>query len=400
MTYDSFFSADSLGLRPSEIRRFARLINDPSIISFAGGVPNPETFPAPSLAACAGSAIGSRAGTSLQYGPTPGLPELRACVAEICRGRGIESSQETVMITTGSQQAIWLVAMTLLDPGDVALVELPTYIGGLSAFYGRRAELHGAHQDEDGLEPDDLLKRVRQCREAGKRVKLLYTIPNFQNPSGRLLATDRRRRVLEIAEEFDFLVIEDDPYGALVYVDGCDTTPIRSLDRSGRVIYLGSFSKILAPGLRCGWIEGAPELLRRFEIAKEGVDLCSGMLDQSIVLEFLSAGLLSEQLSRVRGFYARKREILLDSLARELSDLARWTDAKGGLFTFVTLLDGIDTAEMIGAAVEQGVAYIPGGAFFVDGSGKNTMRLTFAKESDERIREGAGRLAEVIRSHR
>ena len=400
MNYESFLSADSLALRPSEIRRFARLINDPSIISFAGGVPSSETFPSASLISAADAAIRERAAVSLQYGPTPGLPELRAHVAMICRGREIDCDAEAVMITTGSQQAIWLAGMTLLDPGDVALVELPTYIGGLSAFYGRRVELRGVVQDEDGIDPDDLRKRATECRDAGKRVKILYTIPNFQNPSGRLLASERRRAILDVAEEFDFLIIEDDPYGELVYVEGCDTTPIRSLDRTGRVVYLGSFSKVLSPGLRCGWISAEPDLLRRFELAKEGIDLCSGMLDQSIVLGFLDSGELPDQISRVRDFYRRKRATLMDALTDGFADLARWTDAKGGLFTFVTLCDDVDTSSMIGAAIERGVAYIPGGAFFVDGSGRNTMRLTFAKETDERIRECAGRLAEVVRSCR
>ncbi|HEX8409816.1 MAG TPA: PLP-dependent aminotransferase family protein, partial [Thermoanaerobaculia bacterium] len=228
------------------------------------------------------------------------------------------------------------------------------------------------------------------------RVKLLYTIPNFQNPSGRLMTQARRDAVLELANEFDFLVIEDDPYGELVYVDGADTTAMKSRDTNGRVIYLGSFSKVLAPGLRCGWIVAPPALLERLEIAKQAADLCSGMLDQSVVDELVAGGELGPQVERVRAFYRGKRGVMIEELERHFSGRASWTSADGGLFTFVTLNDPIDTAALVPTAVANGVAYIPGAPFFVDGSGGNTMRLTFAKESDDRIREGIARLARVV----
>lgn len=206
----------------------------------------------------------------------------------------------------------------------------------------------------------------------------------------------RRAEVLAIAEEHDFLVIEDDPYGELVYVDDADTTSMKSRDTNGRVIYLGSFSKVLAPGLRCGWILAPKPVLEKIELAKQAADLCSGMLDQSIVAELLAEGELAPQIARVRAFYRGKRGILLEELERHFSGRAEWTSADGGLFTFVTMHGDVDTAARINDAVASGVAYIPGGAFFVDGSGRNTMRLTFAKESDERIREGVARLSAVF----
>ncbi len=206
----------------------------------------------------------------------------------------------------------------------------------------------------------------------------------------------RRAAVLQLAEEFDFLVIEDDPYGELVYVAGADTLAMKSRDVEGRVLYLGSFSKVLAPGLRCGWITAAKPLLEKLEIAKQAADLCSGMLDQSIVDELIANGELGPQIERVRAFYRGKRGILIEELERHFTGKAQWTPADGGLFTFVTMNDGVDTATRINDAVANGVAYIPGGPFFVDGSGANTMRLTFAKESDERIREGIARLARVF----
>ncbi|HUP61424.1 MAG TPA: PLP-dependent aminotransferase family protein [Thermoanaerobaculia bacterium] len=411
-SYDAFFSRDAHSFRPSAIRAFAKLINDPKIISFAGGVPNPDTFPAERIAAIAEKVIRERRNVALQYGPTRGLPRLCEFIASLCRGRGIACDADDVLTTTGSQQALDLIAHTLLDPGDVVAVELPTYIGGSASFFARSATLVGVQQDDEGIVPESLREVASR-----QRVKLLYTIPNFQNPSGRLMTQARRAEVLAIAEEHDFLVIEDDPYGELVYVDGADTTPLKSRasarDRGDRVLYLGSFSKVLAPGLRCGWIVAPRPLLERLEIAKQAADLCSGMLDQSIVDEFCAGGELAPQIERVRAFYRGKRGVLIESLEQHFGGrtsrppvgggrdvrpplAARWTSADGGLFTFVTLGEGIDTASRINDAVANGVAYIPGGPFFIDGSGKNTMRLTFAKESDERIREGVRRLARVF----
>ncbi len=397
--YEQFLSRDAHSFRPSAIRAFAKLINDPHIISFAGGVPNPETFPAERIAEIAAKVVRERRTVALQYGPTRGLPPLCAAIAELCRGRGIDCDADDVIVTTGSQQALDLIAHTILDPGDAVAVELPTYVGGSASFYARSAELVGVAQDDEGIVPESLREvalRLRSGQASRTRLKLLYTIPNFQNPSGRLMTQARRDAVLEIANEHDFLVIEDDPYGELVYVDDADTTAMKSRDQNGRVIYLGSFSKVLAPGLRCGWIVAPRALLERLEIAKQAADLCSGMLDQSIVEELISGGELEPQIERVRAFYRGKRGTLIGELERHFHGRAEWTSAAGGLFTFVTLRDHVDTAARVADAVANGVAYIPGGPFFVDGSGANTMRLTFAKESDERIIEGVSRLARVF----
>lgn len=390
---ERFLSRDARNFRPSAIRAFAKLINDPSIISFAGGVPSPETFPAERIAEIAARVIVEKRSVALQYGPTRGLTRLCDFVAAVCRARGIDCTPDDVLMTTGSQQALDLIAHTLLDPGDVVLVELPTYIGGTSSFHARSAELVGVAQDDDGIVPESLAEVAARTKP-----KLLYTIPNFQNPSGRLMTQQRRAEVLRVAAEHDFLVIEDDPYGELLYVREADTLAMKSRDDDGRVIYLGSFSKILAPGLRCGWIVAAPELLSKLEIAKQAADLCSGMLDQSIVDEFTAAGELPAQIEKVRAFYRRKRATMLEALEEHFHEHATWTPADGGLFTFVTLRDDVDTAALVPDAISAGVAYVPGAPFFVDGSGRNTMRLTFAKENDERIREGVKRLAGVLRS--
>jgi len=388
---DRFLSADARNYRSSAIRAFARLINDPNIISFAGGVPNPETFPAERMAEIAARVIREKKNVALQYGPTRGLPRLCETIANLCRGRGVERGADDVIVTTGSQQALDLIAHTLLDAGDVVLVELPTYIGGTAAFHARSAVMAGVAQDDDGIVPESLDEVAARTKP-----KLLYTIPNFQNPSGRLMSQPRRDAVLELAAKHDFLIVEDDPYGELVYVDGADTTPLAARDPDGRVIYLGSFSKVLAPGLRCGFVAAPRALTATLEIAKQSADLCSGMLDQSIVDEFCAAGELAPQIARVRAFYRGKRATLIDALGRHFTGRATWTEAAGGLFTFLTLRGETDTAARVQEAVARGVAYIPGAPFFVDGSGRNTMRLTFAKESDERLAEGVRRLAQVF----
>ena len=392
MNFDSYLSRDAQNFRASAIRSFARLINDPNIISFAGGVPNPETFPAEAIAEIAGRVVREKRSISLQYGPTRGLPRLCEFIAQLCTQRGFSITVDDVIITTGSQQAVDLVAHSLVDPGDTVLVELPTYIGGSASFFARSATLAGVAQDDDGIVPESLAEVAARTRP-----KLLYTIPNFQNPSGRLMTQERRARVLEIAARYDFLVIEDDPYGELVYVDGADTTAMKSRDHEDRVLYLGSFSKVLSPGLRCGWIVAPKPLLERLEICKQAADLCSGMLDQSIVDELCASGALAPQIEKVRGFYRGKRGVMIEALEQHFTGRAQWTPADGGLFTFVTLHDeSIDTAARVKDAVANGVAYIPGGPFFVDGSGRNTMRLTFAKEADERIREGVARLVKTL----
>ena len=391
MNYDHLFSRDAGAFRPSAIRAFAKYMNDPNVISFAGGSPNPETFPAEEIGAIAERVVRERRQIALQYGPTRGLPRLCAFIASLAGERKIGCTPREVIVTTGSQQALDLVAHTLLDPGDTVLVELPTYIGGTSSFHARSAQLAGVEQDDDGIVPESLAEVAARTRP-----KLLYVIPNFQNPSGRLMTQERRARVLQIARELDFMVIEDDPYGELVYVENADTTPLKSRDDDGRVIYLGSFSKVLAPGLRCGFIVAPPAIASRLEIAKQAADLCSGMLDQSIVDEFCASGALRPQIGKVRAFYRGKRATLLSSLAEHFTGRATWTDAAGGLFTFMTLAPEVDTASYVERAVANGVAYIPGTPFFVDGSGRNTMRLTFAKETDERMRVGVAKLANVF----
>jgi len=343
-----FLSADARNLRPSAIRAFAKWINDPSIISFAGGSPNPETFPAERFAEIADRVLRERRNVSLQYGPTRGLPRLCAFVSALSKAK-----TEEVILTTGSQQALDLIAHTLLDAGDIVAVELPTYIGGTSSFYARSATMVGVAQDDDGIVPESLSEVAKQ-----KRIKFLYTIPNFQNPSGRLMTQRRREQVLEIAKRHDFLIVEDDPYGELVYVENADTTPIKSRDHEGRVLYLGTFSKVLAPGVRCGWIVGPKSLVDRIEIAKQAADLCSGMLDQSIIDEYCDAGELPAQIERVRASIAENARSC-STPCSGISRVARSGLRRAAAVHIMTLKDAIDTATCVEKAIANGVAFVP-----------------------------------------
>jgi 2-aminoadipate transaminase len=286
-----------------------------------------------------------------------------------------------------------------VDAGDVVLVELPSYIGATSAFRASRARMVGVRLDEEGLDIDDLRRRFRAETAAGRKVKFLYVVPSFQNPSGISHSVARRKALLEAARELDLLVVEDDPYGDLYFEDEPRPT-LRSMDEEGRVIYLSSFSKILAPGLRTAFLIGPEEIVAKVEIAKQSANLCGSGLDQRIVLACLRRGLIEEQKARIRPYYRGKRDAMLAALEARMPSGVTWTRPAGGLFVWVTLPEGMDAEKMIETAVAEGVAYIPGGPFFVDGSGANTMRLTFAKEDIPTIQEGVDRLARAVKASR
>ena len=364
VSFDSFFSADAANMRPSAIRAFAKLINDPNIITFAGGSPNPDTFPAERIGAIAERVVRERRAVALQYGPTRGLPRLREFIAGLCRDRGINASADGVVVTTGSQQALDLIAHTFLDPGDVVLVELPTYIGGSSSFYARSATMAGVAQDDDGIVPESLDEVARRTK-----AKLLYTIPNFQNPSGRLMSPSRRRAVLELAGKYNFLIIEDDPYGELVYVDGADTTPMKTADRDGRIIYLGSFSKVLAPGLRCGWILAAPQIGREArdrETGRGSLLRHARSVDRRRVLRERRAAGADPEGARVLSRQARHDA----RRARETFHRPRVVDIGRRRTLHVRDAErGRRHRSRVPDAVKRGVAYVPGAPFFVDGLG-------------------------------
>jgi 2-aminoadipate transaminase len=304
------------------------------------------------------------------------------------------STGAEILITEGSHQCLDLVSRVLLDPGDVVLVERPSYIGATSAFRASRARMVGVRLDEEGLDLDDLRRRHAECVGAGQTPKFLYVIPSFQNPSGISHTLDRRRGLLEAAADLDLLVVEDDPYGDL-YFEKAPVPTLRSMDPE-RVVYLSSFSKILAPGLRTAFLIGPEEILAKVEIAKQSANLCGSGLDQRVILACLQRGLIEAQKERIRPYYRAKRDAMLEALEAEMPDGVRWTRPGGGLFVWLTLPEGMDAEVLLEAAVAEGVAYVAGGPFHVDGGGANTMRLTFAKEDAPTIAEGVKRLGRVV----
>jgi 2-aminoadipate transaminase len=400
--YESFFSRAAGHMQGSAIRRMGTVLaQSREIISFAPGYPAPDTFPWAEFSEIARELLTGRDGSVLQYGPTRGFGPLLESIAEIMSARGVETTLKDLLITTGSQQGLDLVARVLFDPDDVVLVELPTYTGAITAFRNVQAAMVGVPQEGDGIDLDALDEIHQRLVKEGRRVRALYVVPNFQNPTGLLIGLDKRRRLLEWAERRDVLIVEDDPYRDLYFEDSAsesDVRPIRADDQSGRVIYLSSFSKTLAPGFRVAWIDAAAPLVAKFELAKQAEDLCTGALDQRVIYEAVRRGVLGRQLPVLRREYQAKRDVMVAGLREEFrNDEVSWPAPRGGFFLWATLPPQIDADNMVARAVDRGVIYVAGSAFFVNGAGRNIIRLAFSAPSHEKIREGVSRLASVVR---
>jgi 2-aminoadipate transaminase len=392
-------SMEALRMRPNPIRALSKLLASPHVISFGGGVPSAATFPKEQLAEIAARLIREHGDRVLQYGTTKGVLGLLDGIVERMRSRGVAwTSVEHVLATSGSQQALDLVARVLIDPGDVVFVELPSYVGGLASLYAAGADLVGVRLTSSGPDLGQLEAAIEKVRTEGRRARAIYTIPTFQNPSGNTAAEASRAGLLEIARRHDLVVIEDDPYGEVYFSEEArPPKPIASLDgAASRVVYLGSFSKVLCPGLRTGWIVADPSLTQRFELAKEAADLCSSVLDHSIVATALADGLIDDRLPEIRSFYAERCGAMLRALDEHAPSDFSWTRPTGGLFVWLDLPSEIDARARLDAAVAAGVAYVPGAPFFVDGTGHNSLRLAFSKEDPPRIAEGIATLVGVL----
>ena len=366
------------------------------MVSFAAGYPDPASFPWEELRELADGLLASRESGVLQYGPTRGYGPLLETIVGVLASRGIAATPDELTITSGSQQGIDLIGRVLVSPGDAVLVELPAYTGAIAAFRNAQAHLVGIRQDPDGIDLDDLDAVCLRERAAGRRVNLLYLVPNFQNPTGSLLSLDRRQRLLAWADRRDILIVEDDPYGALYFDDvttAAATRPMRADDRQGRVIYLSTFSKTLAPGFRVGWMVAPRVLIERFETAKQTIDLMTGSFDQRIVHEAVSRGIVDRLAPQLRATYRAKRDVMEQALQEVLGNRVSWPAPKGGFFLWVTLPDGCDDEGLLERAVAERVVFVIGSAFYVDGTGHNRIRLSFSAPSPDRIREGARRLA-------
>lgn len=398
--YETFFSRAGEAMRESAIRKMgAVLAQAHDMISFAPGYPAEDSFAWNAFAEIARELLSGEDGSVLQYGPTRGYKPLRDTIVSLMSDRHITASASRLIVTTGSQQGLDLIARVLLDPGDVVLVELPSYTGAISAFRAVGATLVGVPQEPDGIDLDELDAAFLRLRAEGRRVKVLYVVPNFQNPTGLLMGSAKRPRILEWAERRDVLVIEDDPYRDLYFPDvakEADTRPIAADDANGRVIYLSSFSKTLAPGFRVAWLHAPEPVAAKIELAKQAEDLCSGGLDQRIVYEACQRGILAKNLPKLRSHYERKRDVMVKALNRHLDGQLTWPEPRGGFFLWAKLTGTLQTETLLGHARQRGVIFVAGSAFFVDGSGQQHLRLSFSAPDPDRIEEGVARLAAAV----
>lgn len=395
-SYENLYSSSTARAKRSEIRELLKLIARPEVISFAGGLPAPASFPLDKIAEITQQVIEESGPQVLQYGPTEGDPKLREELVKWAAKDGIEVDLEQVLITNGSQQGLDLVGKIFLDVGDPIVVELPTYIGGLQAFNSYQATMYGVPQDDLGMSMDLLEEKLAELKGKGIIPKFIYVVPDFQNPSGVSMPNDRRKRLIELAIEYDTIIIEDSPYRELRF-EGEQPEPIFKLDKDGRVITLSTFSKILCPGLRLAWAFGPEELISKMVVAKQSMDLCSPPFNQAIAATLMSQGLLHKQIDIIKELYYKKRQLMLSALEEHMPEGVSWTRPEGGLFLWVRLPEHMDAKELFEEAIANNVAYVVGSAFHCDEGGKNTMRLNFSYPSEEQIPEGVKRLATAIK---
>jgi 2-aminoadipate transaminase len=403
--YEALFAARTRGMKSSAMREMMALTERSDVISLAGGLPDTSTFAPELYARLMAEVAESSTARALQYGPTEGMAATVGCILEVMAAEGTLVDPADVIVTTGGQQVIDLVCKTLIDPGDVIVSEAPTYPGAIPSFSAYQADVEQIEIDEDGMPIDALEERLDRLQEQGRRPKFIYTIPNFQNPGGVTMSLARRRRLVEVARERELLVLEDNPYGLLRY-EGEPLPTLYSLDAeavgrggaSDLVIYLGTFSKILSPGLRLGWAVAPRPVLEKLNLGKQGSDLCSSPVTQMFVAAyFAERGAQSaepawvEYVERLKNLYRRRRDVMLESLEQHFGGRASWTRPQGGLFIWATLQDGVDTTDLL--ARSKGVAFVPGRAAYMDGRrGSSSMRLNFAGVPDDDIREGIRRI--------
>ncbi len=394
--YAGLFAARTRVMTSSAMRDLMAITERPEVISLAGGLPDTSTFPPESLAAIMAKMAATDAARALQYGPTEGLRVATECIAQVMAAEGTPVDPEDVLVTTGGQQVIDLVCKTLVDPGDVIVAEAPTYPGAVPAFSAYQADVVQIAMDDDGMRIDELEGALERLEREGRRPKFIYTIPNFQNPAGVTMSLPRRKRIVEVARERELLVLEDNPYGLLRY-EGDPLPTLRALDGGHYVVYLGTFSKILAPGIRLGWAAAPAPVLEKMNLGKQASDLCSSSLSQLFVASYFAHHRWQDYVASLRELYRRRRDTMLDALGEHFPREASWTRPAGGLFIWATLPDYLDTTDLLARALSRNVAFVPGRAAFLDGRGGSSMRLNFSGIDEDSIREGIRRIAEVVR---
>jgi 2-aminoadipate transaminase len=393
---NEIFNRQISSRKKSAIREVLKLTMRQDIISFAGGLPSPESFPVVELRKIVCELFDSDdAQNALQYGITEGEINLRELLVDRYRRQGLKIGIENLIITTASQQALDLLPRIFINPGDKIICGLPSYLGGISAFSFYGAGLEGIRLDENGMRSDLLEEKLKKMKAFGEKPKFIYTIPDFQNPAGITMPESRRQEILDIARKYDILIVEDSPYRELRF-EGKPRKMIYAMDNTGQVISIGTFSKILAPGFRIGWMIASEAIIDKLVIAKQTADLCTSPFVQKIAARYLETGIFDSHLVKIRDMYHEKRDIMLSALREYMPAGVSWTEPEGGLFLFLTLPAHIEAEDLFMQAIEEKVAFVPGNVFHCDGSGRNTLRLNFSFASKEMNIEGIRRLAKAI----
>ncbi len=402
INYEKLFSKNAMGLKRSEIRELLKVTRMPGIISFAGGLPAPDLFPVEEVKEVTDYILDTEGKIALQYGPTEGDARLKEELVKHMKDEGIDTTVDNILVVSASQQALDFVAKVFLNRKDFVFVEEPTYVGGIQAFNSYGANMVAIKSDEEGIIPENLESNIKTLIDKGfsDKLKLIYVIPDFQNPSGITTSEERRKRIIEIADKYDLIVIEDTPYRQLRY-SGKSVTPMITLDKNDRVLSLFTFSKIFAPGFRLGWIVGPKEIIEKIIMAKQAADLCTSPFTQSITYEYLKRGYLKKQIGLIQEDYKEKRDKMLESLEKYMPKFNNlsWTHPEGGLFLWVTLPEYMDSRELFLKAIDKKVAFVIGEAFHPQAKCKNSFRLNFSYATKENIEEGIKRLANAIKEY-
>lgn len=387
------FSERSKGLKASEIRELLKLTEEPEIISFAGGLPAPELFPTEKMELISKRVLEEHGKEALQYSTTEGFKPLREIITkQRLIHSGVNVSPDQIMITNGSQQGIEFSAKIFVNKGDIIICESPSYLGALNAFKAYEPKFIEIPMDEDGMKVDMLEKALKE----NNNVKMIYTIPDFQNPSGIVMSVERRKKIAELASQYCVPVIEDSPYGELIF-EGNTYPSIKSFDKEGWVVFLGTFSKTFCPGLRLGWVCASPEILQKYIIVKQGADLQCSTISQREAALFMQTYSLDEHIENIKKVYKNRRDLMLDSMKKYFPDGVTYTNPKGGLFTWVELKPELDAKVVFQEAIKEKVAFVPGESFYANGGNGNHFRLNYSNMSEEKIVEGIKRLGTVLK---
>jgi len=390
------FSVSAQNMKRSAIRELLKLTQRPDVISFAGGLPAPESFPIEDLKKITTEIYDTDGPAALQYGATEGVTALREVLVERYQKQGLDIKLDNLVIMTSSQQALDLLGKIFINRGDKIICGLPSYLGGLSAFSTYGAELEGIQFDDKGMRSDLLEEKLAALQAEGKKPKFIYIIPDFQNPAGITMPEGRRMEIIEIAKKYDVLIVEDSPYREVRF-EGEPQRMMYQLDNSGHVITLGTFSKIFVPGFRIGWVMANEQVVDKLVVAKQTADLCTPTLNQMIAAKYINEGYFDKNLTAIIEQYKEKRDNMLACFREYMPDGVTWTEPEGGLFLFLNLPKGMDAEELFKKAIEKNVAFVIGKVFHCDGSGENTMRINFSYMSKEKTTEGVKRLAAAIK---